>query len=50
MNGEAPLEVTCVVDETPGIEVDQHSITVCRYATRPVARWKPAGAPSPTPG
>ena len=32
MNGEAPLEVTSVVDETPGIEVDQHSITVCRYA------------------
>ena len=32
MNGEAPIEVTCVVDETPGIEVDQHSITVCRYA------------------
>ncbi|MDW4499965.1 Gfo/Idh/MocA family oxidoreductase [Sulfitobacter sp. D35] len=31
MNGEAPLEVTCVIDETPGIEVDQHSITVCRY-------------------
>ena len=32
MNGEEPLEVTCVVDETPGIEVDQHSITVCRYS------------------
>jgi len=32
MNGEAPLEVTCVVDEAPGIEVDQHSITICRYA------------------
>jgi predicted dehydrogenase len=31
MNGEAPIEVTAVVDETPGIEVDQHSITVCRY-------------------
>ena len=31
MDGEAPLEVTCVVDEVPGIEVDQHSITVCRY-------------------
>jgi glucose-fructose oxidoreductase len=31
MNGAAPVEVTCVVDETPGIEVDQHSITVCRY-------------------
>jgi glucose-fructose oxidoreductase len=32
MGGQAPLEVTSVVDETPGIEVDQHSITVCRYA------------------
>lgn len=31
MNGEAPLEVTSVIDESPGIEVDQHSITVCRY-------------------
>jgi glucose-fructose oxidoreductase len=31
MDGEAPVEVTSVVDETPGIEVDQHSITVCRY-------------------
>ena len=31
MNGEAPLEVTSVVDATAGIEVDQHSITVCRY-------------------
>lgn len=32
MNGQAPLEVTSIIDETPGIEVDQHSITVCRYA------------------
>jgi len=32
-NGEAPLEVTTVVDDVPGIEVDQHSITVCRYAS-----------------
>ncbi len=31
-DGEAPIEVTATVDETPGIEVDQHSITVCRYA------------------
>ena len=31
LNGEAPLEVTSTVDETPGIEVDQHSITVARY-------------------
>lgn len=42
MNGEAPLEVTCTVDETPGIEVDQHSITVCRYArglSKMETRW-----------
>ncbi len=32
MDGAAPIEVTSVVDETPGVEVDQHSITVCRYA------------------
>ena len=32
MNGQEPLEVTCMVDEVPGIEVDQHSITICRYA------------------
>lgn len=31
MNGEAPLEVTSVIDQTPGIEVDQHSITILRY-------------------
>ena len=42
MNGEAPIEVTCVTDETPGIEVDQHSITVCRYAyglSKMETRW-----------
>jgi predicted dehydrogenase len=42
MNGKAPLEVTCTVDETAGIEVDQHSITVCRYDTglsRMETRW-----------
>ncbi len=40
--GEAPLEVTCTVDETPGIEVDQHAITVCRYAkglSKMETRW-----------
>ena len=31
-DGDEPIEVTAVVDETPGIEVDQHSITVARYA------------------
>lgn len=31
MDGKAPIEITCTVDETPGIEVDQHSITICRY-------------------
>ena len=29
--GKAPLEVTCMVDETRGLEVDEHSITVARY-------------------
>jgi predicted dehydrogenase len=42
MNGQAPLEVTCVVDDTPGIEVDQHAIAVCRYAkglSKMETRW-----------
>ena len=42
MNGAAPLEVTCTVDHTAGIEVDQHSVTVLRYATglsRMETRW-----------
>lgn len=30
-NGKAPIEVTCVVDEPAGLEVDEHSITVARY-------------------
>jgi predicted dehydrogenase len=30
--GKEPIEITAVVDETPGIEVDQHSVTVARYA------------------
>lgn len=29
--GREPVEITAVVDETPGIEVDQHSVTVARY-------------------
>ena len=32
MNGEAPIEVTAVVDQPEGLEVDEHSITICRYA------------------
>lgn len=42
MNGEAPIEVTCTVDETPGIEVDQHAIAVCRYVrglSKMETRW-----------
>jgi predicted dehydrogenase len=41
-SGQAPVEVTAVVDEVPGIEVDQHSITICRYPTglsRMETRW-----------
>jgi glucose-fructose oxidoreductase len=29
--GKAPIEVTAVVDEPAGLEVDEHSITVARY-------------------
>lgn len=32
MNGEAPIEVTAVADQPEGLEVDEHSITICRYA------------------
>lgn len=32
-NGQAPLEVTTVVDEPLGLEVDEHSLTILRYAT-----------------
>ncbi len=42
MNGEAPIEVTAVTDDTPGLEVDQHAITICRYArglSRMETRW-----------
>lgn len=31
LGGRAPLEVTCVVDESAGLEVDEHSVTVARY-------------------
>jgi glucose-fructose oxidoreductase len=31
--GRAPIEVTCTVDERPGLEVDEHSVTVARYAS-----------------
>jgi glucose-fructose oxidoreductase len=32
MNGAKPLEVTAVTDEPVGLEVDEHSIVVARYA------------------
>lgn len=31
-DGRSPLEVTAVVDDPPGLEVDEHSITICKYA------------------
>ena len=33
MDGRRPLEVTCMVDQPTGLEVDEHSVTVARYAT-----------------
>ncbi|HEY8666616.1 MAG TPA: Gfo/Idh/MocA family oxidoreductase [Tepidisphaeraceae bacterium] len=32
-NGRAPIEVTCAVDQPRGLEVDEHSVTICRYET-----------------
>jgi len=32
-DGRSPIEVTCVLDETPGLEVDEHSVTIARYAS-----------------
>jgi glucose-fructose oxidoreductase len=32
LNGQAPLEVTCVVDQPAGLQVDEHSVTVARYS------------------
>ena len=40
--GRPPLEITCTTDQTPGLEVDQHSVTVLRYDTglsRMETRW-----------
>ena len=31
--GKAPLEVTSTIDQPPGLEVDEHSVTVARYDT-----------------
>jgi predicted dehydrogenase len=31
LGGRAPLEVTSIVDEPAGLEVDEHSVTVARY-------------------
>ncbi len=32
LNGKKPIEVTAVVDQPRGLEVDEHSITVARYS------------------
>lgn len=40
--GGAPIDVTCVVDAQTSLEVDEHSITICRYAaglSRFETRW-----------
>jgi len=39
LDGRTPVEVTCVVDERPGMEVDEHAIVVARYEN-PVALSK----------
>lgn len=42
MGGRAPLEVTAVVDQPPGLEVDEHSVIIARYAqglSKVETRW-----------
>lgn len=42
LDGEAPLDVTAVTWAAPGLEVDEHSVTVLRYArglSRMETRW-----------
>ena len=41
-NGASPIEVTCVVDQPAGLEVDEHSVTIARYArglSKMETRW-----------
>ncbi len=33
INGQVPIEVTTTVNSPPGLEVDEHSVTVARYET-----------------
>lgn len=33
MNGRSPIEVTAIVDQPAGLEVDEHSLTIARYET-----------------
>lgn len=42
MDGEAPLDVTATTWQAPGLEVDEHSVTVLRYArglSKMETRW-----------
>lgn len=42
LGGKSPLEVTCAWHGTPGLEVDEHSISIIRYAhglSRSETRW-----------
>ena len=42
LGGKVPLEVTCAWDQPEGLEVDEHSITVIRYAfglSKTETRW-----------
>ena len=49
LDGAKPLEVTAVVDQPTGLEVDEHAVVVARYA-QDSPNSKRVGAPSPIPG
>ncbi|MBI5384842.1 MAG: Gfo/Idh/MocA family oxidoreductase [Verrucomicrobia bacterium] len=38
--GRAPVEVTCLTGGDPALEVDEHSVTVCRYADGRLSKFE----------
>jgi glucose-fructose oxidoreductase len=38
--GRLPVEVTCVTGGDPALEVDEHSLTICRYASGHLSKFE----------
>ena len=51
LDGAKPLEVTAVADEPENLQVDEHSVTIARYAfglSKFETRWAPSRIPGRT--